>query len=83
MYFSTLGSKQLLLAKVEEVVSNTEAKIQKYQRTVAGNKIAYTLPAEKEIISIDRKLVYKVGFNLTKKNYIDSRLCNSLSQYEL
>ena len=66
MYYSTLGSKSLLVAKVDEVISDTEATVQIYEKKLAGNKFMCFLPPENTIVTINRTLVYKVGIQFTK-----------------
>ena len=39
MHCSALGSKTLIVAKVDEILSDTEAKIQIYEKRIAGNKL--------------------------------------------
>lgn len=83
MYYSELGSKRLIVAKVEEIISGTEAKVLIYQKKVDANKTMYVLPQEKVLATIDRKLVHKVGFKFTKKGNLPKKVINALSLYEL
>ena len=60
MYCSALRSKPLLVAKVDEVISDTEAKVQIYEKKLADNKFMYSLPPENIFVIINRTLVHKV-----------------------
>ena len=67
MYCSALRSKPLLVAKVDEVISGTKAKVQIYEKKLADNKFMYFLPPENIIVTINRKLVHKVGVQFTRE----------------
>ena len=82
MYCSTLGSKTLLVAKVDEVISDTEAKVQIYEKKLAGNKFMYFLPPQNTFVTINRKLVHKVGVQFTKGGNLKKRVVNQLSSYK-
>ena len=45
-----------------------------YEKKVAGNKFMYCLPPEKVLVTINRKLVHKVGVQLTKAGNLKKRL---------
>ena len=81
MYFDFIGSNHLTLAKVREVVNLTIAKVVNYERKKVNGKVSFTLPLDENPVEIDRKLVYKVGFKLTKKNNLKATLLKHLSSY--
>ena len=81
MYFNSIGSDHLTLAKVREVVNPTTAKVVNYERKEINGKLSFTLPLNGNSLEIDRKLVYKVGFQLTKKNNLKATLLKHLSSY--
>ena len=81
LYFNFIGSNHLTLAKVREVVNLTIAKVVNYERKEVNGKVSFTLPLDENPVEIDRKLVYKVGFKLTKKNNLKATLLKHLSSY--
>jgi hypothetical protein len=62
MFKSAVGSKQLLLAKVVEVVNSSKVKVKLFDQIEDNSKIFYTLTSKSKIKTIARHLVYKVGF---------------------
>lgn len=81
LYFETINSKQLLMAKVVNIVNESFALVKPYSKTMHNNIIKWFIDANQEDIQIDRKLVFKVGFKLTQRNTLDSRLIKSLQSY--
>ena len=81
LYFNSIGSDHLTLAKVREVVNPTTAKVVNYERKEINGKLSFTLPLNGNFTEIDRKLIYKVGFQLTKKNNLKATLLKHLSSY--
>ena len=79
MYFSALGSKQLLLTQVEEIINDATTKIKIYDKQAMGNRFTFIMPPDPETAIIERKLIFKVGFKLTQRNTIDSRIIKGLS----
>ena len=41
LYFSSFGSKQLLLAEVMEIIDNQKASVKQYEKQIAGKKFIY------------------------------------------
>ena len=70
MYFSFFGSKDLFLGKIVKVINNSSAKIKKYLKEIVQDKSRYFLDKNLEDIIIDHKLIFKVGFKFTKKNFL-------------
>lgn len=83
LYFSALGSNQLYLADVVEILDDSSASVKKYDKHDSGNRITYHLLSETLPIIIDCKLVFKVGIKLTQQNTINSRVVKALSNYIL
>ena len=81
LYFNFIGSNHFTSAKVREVVNLTIAKVVNYERKEVNGKVSFTLPLDENPVEIDRKLVYKVGFKLTKKNNLKATLLKHLSSY--
>jgi hypothetical protein len=81
LYISEVGSKQLKVATVVEVIDDAQAKVQIYNKIDEGNKMKWILDEDSEVVTIERKLVFKVGLKFTKKNTINSRLLKNLSNY--
>ena len=82
MYCSALRSKPLLVAKIDEFISDTKAKIQIYEKKLADNKFMYSLLPENIFVTINRTLVHKVGVQFTKGENSKKRVVNQLSFYK-
>jgi hypothetical protein len=83
LYRSSLGSNQLILAKVHEVKDNTTASVIKYQKRVTGDRIFFSLPSQINPIVIQRNLVYKIGVKLTQAGNIPAVLQKRISAIPL
>jgi hypothetical protein len=72
----------LIVGKIIEIINNEQIKIKIYNRTEKKNQFIYDLPSEEISTIIDKKLIFKIGFQLTQRKTISSRIRNSLSSYE-
>ena len=77
MYCSALRSKPLLVAKVDEVISDTKAKVQIYEKKLADNKFMYSLLPENIFVTINRTLVHKVESSSPREK-IQKKGCKSI-----
>ena len=82
MYYSALRSKPLLVAKVDEVISDTEAIVQIYEKKLADNKFMYFLPPENIFVTINRTLVHKVESSSPREKIQKKWSVNQLSFYK-
>jgi hypothetical protein len=83
MFKSATGSKQLLLAKIMQIVDASKVKVRFFDRIEENSKISYIISSESKVKTIVRHLVYKVGFQFTKKNTLPARLIKALNQYKM
>ena len=71
------------MAKVIEVINSSIAKVINYEKKEVNGNITFTFPLEENLIEINRKMVHKVGFQLTKKNTLRATLLKHLSPYQI
>jgi len=83
LYFDSLHSTTLKLAKVVEIIDESTATVSNYTKSESNGTVIFTLPTSPRICNINRNLVYKVGINLTKKGTLRSTLKKQLSSYNI
>ena len=83
LYFSSLHSTKLKLAKVVEIIDESTATVYNYTKKEANGTVIFTLPTRPSISNINRNLVYKVAIKLTKKGALRSSLLKQLSSYSI
>jgi hypothetical protein len=67
MFKLAAGSKQLLLAKVVEVVNSSKVKVKLFDRTEDNSKIFFTLTSKSKIKTILVIWYIRLNFSLQRK----------------